>query len=212
MSTNSAMLPAIGPPPARDATAPTLDRRIPAPSGKTAGRATACHVRRSRVRQEGIGNCAAGKTSAGPALKRDRMQRARPILARPVLREPRAELATAREAGGGEGLETLIRRSEFGVRSSTFACPAKKPERRTPNVECRMSNVEQKKTLTRHGTLSFMAAADPSHVSPPIPVLIVLLLTVGAASAMFIVLVWRATSHRRWVALGEWARERGFRF
>jgi len=57
-----------------------------------------------------------------------------------------------------------------------------------------------------------MAAADPSHVSPPITVLVVLLLTVGAASAMFIVLVWRATSHRRWVALAEWARERGFRF
>jgi hypothetical protein len=57
-----------------------------------------------------------------------------------------------------------------------------------------------------------MSAADPFHVSPPIPVLVVLLLTVGAASAMFIVLVWRATSHRRWVALAEWARERGFRF
>src|SRR5947207_6564714 len=64
----------------------------------------------------------------------------------------------------------------------------------------------------RHGTLSLMSAADPSHVSPPITVLVVLLLTVGAASAMFIVLVWRATSHRRWVALSEWARERGFRF
>jgi hypothetical protein len=58
----------------------------------------------------------------------------------------------------------------------------------------------------------FATAADPFHVSPPIPVLVVLLLTVGAASAMFIVLVWRATSHRRWVALAEWARERGFRF
>jgi hypothetical protein len=57
-----------------------------------------------------------------------------------------------------------------------------------------------------------MSAADPFRVSPPLPVLIVLLLTVGAASAMFIVLVWRATSHRRWVALSEWARERGFRF
>src|SRR4051812_33844426 len=55
-----------------------------------------------------------------------------------------------------------------------------------------------------------MSAADPSHVSPPITVLVVLLLTVGAASAMFIVLVWRATSHRRWGALGGWARERGF--
>src|SRR6476646_2166451 len=57
-----------------------------------------------------------------------------------------------------------------------------------------------------------MSAADPSHVAAPIPVLIVLVLTVGAASAMFILLVWRATSHRRWVALSEWARERGFRF
>src|SRR3954470_14059315 len=57
-----------------------------------------------------------------------------------------------------------------------------------------------------------MSAADPSPVSPPITVLVVLLLTVGAASAMFIVLVWRATSHRRWVALAEWARERGLRF
>src|SRR5689334_8628630 len=35
--------------------------------------------------------------------------RARPILPRPVLRETRAELATAREAGGGEGFPWALR-------------------------------------------------------------------------------------------------------
>ena len=52
-------------------------------------------------------------------------------------------------------------------------------------------------------------------VSPPpfSPLVLFTLLTVLAASGVTLwVLVRRATSHRRWVALAEWARENGFRF
>src|SRR4051794_25620635 len=45
-----------------------------------------------------------GGCPGGPAgLRRSHVGPARPLLPRPVLRETRAELATAREAGGGEG-------------------------------------------------------------------------------------------------------------
>ena len=43
-------------------------------------------------------------------------------------------------------------------------------------------------------------------------ILLTLLAVLGASAATLWVLVRRATSHRRWVALSEWARENGFRF
>jgi hypothetical protein len=43
-------------------------------------------------------------------------------------------------------------------------------------------------------------------------VLLTLVAVVAASSVTFWVLVRRSTSHRRWVALAEWARETGFRF
>lgn len=50
--------------------------------------------------------------------------------------------------------------------------------------------------------------------SPPFSpvILLTLLLVVGASSVTFWLLVRRATSHRQWVALSDWARERRFRF
>ena len=43
-------------------------------------------------------------------------------------------------------------------------------------------------------------------------VLLTLLLVAAASSAVFWLLVRRATSHRQWVAFSDWARERRFRF
>lgn len=58
------------------------------------------------------------------------------------------------------------------------------------------------------------AKATPAAagVSPPWAALAVLVIVIGVSSAVYTVLVWRSTTHRRWVALWEWAREAGFRF
>jgi hypothetical protein len=55
-----------------------------------------------------------------------------------------------------------------------------------------------------------VAQPQPPHFSPGI--FLTLLAVLGASAATLWVLVRRATSHRRWVALSEWAREYGFRF
>jgi hypothetical protein len=51
---------------------------------------------------------------------------------------------------------------------------------------------------------------DPPPFSPVI--LLTLLVVAAASSVTFWLLVRRATSHRQWVALSDWARETGFRF
>lgn len=56
-----------------------------------------------------------------------------------------------------------------------------------------------------------MAASVPSwQIS--LTVLLVLAAVLGLSCATYTALVRRATSHRRWVALGDWARDAGFRF
>lgn len=51
--------------------------------------------------------------------------------------------------------------------------------------------------------------------SPPVTfslwILLALILAFGLSLTMFILLVRRWTSHRQWVSLAEWARERGYR-
>jgi hypothetical protein len=51
---------------------------------------------------------------------------------------------------------------------------------------------------------------EPPPFSPII--LLTLLAVVAASSVTFWLLVRRATSHRQWVALSDWARDMGFRF
>lgn len=51
---------------------------------------------------------------------------------------------------------------------------------------------------------------EPPPFSPI--VLLTLLAVVAASSVTFWLLVRRATSHRQWVALSDWARDSGFRF
>src|SRR5690242_18851266 len=60
-----------------------------------------------------------------------------------------------------------------------------------------------------HLPARLLAAAG---VSPPWAALGVLVVVLGVSSAVYVVLVWRSTTHRRWVALWEWARDAGFRF
>src|SRR3954447_22514243 len=55
-----------------------------------------------------------------------------------------------------------------------------------------------------------VGAPQPPPFSPL--VLLTLLAVVVASSLTFWVLVRRSTSHRRWVAFSDWARETGFRF
>jgi hypothetical protein len=55
-----------------------------------------------------------------------------------------------------------------------------------------------------------VALTQPPSFSPFI--LLTLLAVLGLSAATLWVIVRRATSHRRWVALAEWAREHGFRF
>src|SRR3954447_7553351 len=55
-----------------------------------------------------------------------------------------------------------------------------------------------------------VGAPQPPPFSPL--VLLTLLTVVVASSLTFWVLVRRSTSHRRWVAFSDWARETGFRF
>jgi hypothetical protein len=55
-----------------------------------------------------------------------------------------------------------------------------------------------------------MGYPQPPPFSPL--VLLTLLLVVAASSVTFWLLVRRATSHRQWVALGDWARDKRFRF
>jgi hypothetical protein len=55
-----------------------------------------------------------------------------------------------------------------------------------------------------------MGYPPPPSFSPW--VLLTLLVIVGASSVTFWLLVRRATSHRQWVALGDWARDNRFRF
>src|SRR3954471_21802532 len=43
-------------------------------------------------------------------------------------------------------------------------------------------------------------------------ILLALAAVVLLSTGMFLLLAWRWTSHRRRIALGEWAREKGFRF
>jgi hypothetical protein len=54
----------------------------------------------------------------------------------------------------------------------------------------------------------------PQPKPPPFSfsIFLTLLTILGMSAATLWVLVRRATSHRRWVALAEWAREKGFRF
>ena len=55
-----------------------------------------------------------------------------------------------------------------------------------------------------------MALTQPPAFSPF--VLLTLLAVLAASSVTLWLIVRRATSHRQWVALSEWARENGFRF
>src|SRR3954471_2583229 len=59
---------------------------------------------------------------------------------------------------------------------------------------------------------SFADASHAQAVSPPAGALVVLLVVLAASSLTLWVLIRRATSHRRWVALSEWARDSGFRY
>ena len=56
-----------------------------------------------------------------------------------------------------------------------------------------------------------MTAAEVSTYSPPTAALAVLVVVLVASSVTFWLLVQRATSHRRWLELADWARENGFR-
>jgi len=57
-----------------------------------------------------------------------------------------------------------------------------------------------------------LAIPGAPDVSPPWAALAVLVVVVGVSSAVYAVLVWRSTTHRRWVVLWEWAQDAGFRF
>jgi len=62
-----------------------------------------------------------------------------------------------------------------------------------------------------HGRI--MAGATQGQLPPFSPlVLLTLVAVVAASSVTFWLLVRRATSHRQWVALSDWARDQGFRF
>jgi hypothetical protein len=56
-----------------------------------------------------------------------------------------------------------------------------------------------------------MRAMPPDPPFSPV-VLLTLVAVVAASSVTFWLLVRRATSHRQWVALSDWARDHGFRF
>jgi len=64
----------------------------------------------------------------------------------------------------------------------------------------------------RHGVRKFcpVPQTQPPHFS--LVIFISLLTVLGLSAATLYLLVRRATSHRRWVALSDWAREYGYRF